>query len=48
MAWSYAFARFGAYLRIEREGEVRAGDAFDVLDQPDRGVRLSDWALERL
>ena len=35
-----AVARAGAYLRILEEGELRAGDTIDVVQQPDHGVTL--------
>jgi MOSC domain-containing protein YiiM len=35
-----AVARPGAYFRIIEEGELRAGDAIDVVDRPDHGVTL--------
>jgi MOSC domain-containing protein YiiM len=35
-----AVARAGAYLRIIEEGEIRAGDAIDLVDRPDHGVTL--------
>jgi len=35
-----AVGRAGAYLRIVEEGELRAGDAIDVVHQPDHGVTL--------
>lgn len=36
-----AVARLGAYLRIIEPGEVRAGDAIDVVGRPDHGVTLA-------
>jgi MOSC domain-containing protein YiiM len=35
-----AAARLGAYFRIIEEGELRAGDAIDVVDRPDHGITL--------
>ena len=35
-----AVARHGAYLRIIEEGELRAGDAIEIVDRPDHGVTL--------
>jgi len=35
-----AAARPGAYLRIIEEGELRAGDAIDLVDRPDHGITL--------
>lgn len=37
-----AEGRMGAYLRIEREGDVGAGDAIAVVSRPDHGVTLGD------
>lgn len=37
-----AEGRMGAYFRIEREGDVGAGDAIAVLSRPDHGVTLAD------
>jgi MOSC domain-containing protein YiiM len=35
--------RFGAYLRVVREGDVGAGDAVDVIERPGHGVTL--WSM---
>jgi MOSC domain-containing protein YiiM len=37
-------ARFGAYLRVLEEGEVRAGDAVRVLHRTESGVSLQAMA----
>ena len=37
-----AEGRMGAYLRIEREGDVGAGDAIAVVSRPEHGVTLGD------
>jgi MOSC domain-containing protein YiiM len=34
-------SRPGAYLRIVREGELQAGDAFEVLSRPEHGVTVA-------
>jgi MOSC domain-containing protein YiiM len=35
--------RTGAYLRVVRTGELRAGDAVTVCYRPEHGVTLQDW-----
>ena len=35
--------RTGAYLRVVRNGELRAGDAVTVCYRPEHGVTLADW-----
>ncbi|MEV7962001.1 MOSC domain-containing protein [Oerskovia paurometabola] len=35
--------RTGAYLRVVTPGEVRAGDAVEVVHRPSHGVRIADW-----
>ena len=43
--WGRAFTdqgRAGAYFRVLVEGEVRAGDAIEVLERPDHGVTIAD------
>ena len=35
--------RTGAYLRVVTPGEVRAGDAVEVVFQPTHGVSVADW-----
>ncbi|MCB7136078.1 MOSC domain-containing protein [Cellulosimicrobium marinum] len=35
--------RTGAYLRVVRPGEVRAGDTVTVCYRPEHGVGLADW-----
>jgi MOSC domain-containing protein YiiM len=37
-----AEGRMGAYLRIEREGDVGAGDAITIVSRPEHGVTLGD------
>jgi MOSC domain-containing protein YiiM len=37
-----AAARPGAYFRIVEEGELRAGDAIEVVNRPDHGVTLRE------
>jgi MOSC domain-containing protein YiiM len=44
--WVKRFAdanRTGAYLRVVRNGELRAGDAVTVCYRPEHGVTLTDW-----
>ncbi|WP_435737343.1 MOSC domain-containing protein [Cellulosimicrobium sp. PMB13] len=44
--WVKRFAvanRTGAYLRVVRTGELRAGDAVTVSYRPEHGVTLQDW-----
>jgi len=44
--WVKRFAdanRTGAYLRVVRAGELRAGDAVTVCYRPEHGVTLTDW-----
>jgi MOSC domain-containing protein YiiM len=43
-----AVGRFGAYLRVLEEGEVRAGDAIRVLRRPECGISLRAMAESRL
>ena len=43
-----AAGRFGAYLRVLEEGEVRAGDAIQVLRLPQSGVTLRALAESRI
>ncbi|TQM43961.1 MOSC domain-containing protein [Pseudonocardia cypriaca] len=37
-----AAGRPGAYLAVERQGLVRAGDTVELLDRPDHGVTVAD------
>jgi MOSC domain-containing protein YiiM len=39
--WFSVARRPGAYLRIIEEGEIGAGDAIDVVEQPDHGVTVA-------
>jgi MOSC domain-containing protein YiiM len=42
-----AAGRPGAYLRVLELGEVRAGDAVELLDRPEHGVTVADLMVAR-
>ena len=39
--------RSGFYLRVEREGEVGAGDAIERLARDERGLTVADYFRQR-
>jgi len=48
--WQDRFREFGApgaYFRVIRAGDVRAGDAIEVVDRPDHGVTIGGWFTRR-
>lgn len=48
--WVRRFEGFeapGAYLRVIRAGDVRAGDAVVVEHRPEHGVTIADWFVRR-
>ncbi|MFV0458529.1 MAG: MOSC domain-containing protein [Actinomycetales bacterium] len=39
--------KVGAYLRVRSTGELRAGDAVEVLSRPGHGVSVSQWFMHQ-
>lgn len=35
--------RTGAYLRVVETGEIRAGDAVEIVSTPEHGITVADW-----